>query len=344
MSIYKVKEKYKKKLKDKRNVNGVAVGEKVSEGHATGEEAITIFVEKKLPKDKLRKGDLVPDKLKGYKTDVVEIGKVTALVDTKKKYRPAPGGVSIGHYAITAGTLGCVVRKNGLLYILSNNHVLANTNNSRIGDPILQPGKHDSGQVGPDTLTQLAEFIKIDFGGEVDPTPPPPPPDDGDDDGESSCPIARLVARSVNFAARLVGSRYSVTLKRQSASNYVDCALAGPVTFDQVTNDILMIGDWSGWIDKPLLNMPVKKTGRTTEYTEDKIIHLGATIDVTYGVGVATFEDQIIAGPMSQGGDSGSLVLHRDTNQAVGLLFAGSPSHTIINPIAFVIDALKINM
>lgn len=343
MSIYKVKEKYKKKLKNKRNVTGVAVGEKVSEGHATGEEAITIFVEKKVSKNELRKSDLVPDKLKGYKTDVVEIGKVTALVDTKKKYRPAPGGVSIGHYAITAGTLGCVVSKNGLLYILSNNHVLANTNNSRVGDPIIQPGKHDGGQVGSDTIAKLAEFIKIDFGGEVDPNPPPPP-DDGDDDGGSSCPIARLVARSVNFVARLVGSRYSVILQRQSVSNFVDCALAGPVTLENVTDDILVIGQWSGWIDKPALNMPVKKTGRTTGYTEDRIIHLGATIDVNYGVGVATFEDQIVAGPMSQGGDSGSLVLHRDTNEAVGLLFAGSTSHTIINPIAYVIDSLKINM
>jgi hypothetical protein len=98
-------------------------------------------------------------------------------------------------------------------------------------------------------------------------------------------------------------------------------------------------------MDDVPLNTPVKKMGRTTGYTEDKIIHTDATIDVEYDEGlIATFEDQLLAGPMSAGGDSGSLILHKDLNKAVGLLFAGSGSVTIINPIKFVIDALGITM
>lgn len=53
------------------------------------------------------------------------------------RIRKAPGGVSVGHYKITAGTLGCLATRGRRLLILSNNHVLANSNNARTGDPIL---------------------------------------------------------------------------------------------------------------------------------------------------------------------------------------------------------------
>lgn len=65
---------------------------------------------------------------------------------SRQRIRPSPGGVSIGHYMITAGTLGCLVQDtSGLQHILSNNHVLANSNNARQSDPIYQPGPHDGG-------------------------------------------------------------------------------------------------------------------------------------------------------------------------------------------------------
>jgi hypothetical protein len=74
---------------------------------------------------------------------------------------PCPGGFSIGHPNITAGTLGGVVEVNGKWgYILSNNHVLAATNNANVGDPILQPGPADGG--GP-TIATLDRWVPIDF-------------------------------------------------------------------------------------------------------------------------------------------------------------------------------------
>ena len=44
--------------------------------------------------------------------------------------RPAPGGISVGHFAITAGTPGCFARgrtapRSNRVLMLSNNHVLA---------------------------------------------------------------------------------------------------------------------------------------------------------------------------------------------------------------------------
>lgn len=90
-----------------------------------------------------------------------------------EKWRPAWGGVSIGHYLITAGTLGSCVFKNGVKYILSNNHILANKNDAEIGDDIYQPGVYDGGGA-IDKIGELSEFIPIDFyegWDEPEPTP-----------------------------------------------------------------------------------------------------------------------------------------------------------------------------
>jgi hypothetical protein len=46
---------------------------------------------------------------------------------------------------------------------------------------------------------------------------------------------------------------------------------------------------------------------------------------------------------MSQGGDSGSAVLDAE-RRVVGLLFAGSESTTVLNPIQFVLDALQVEL
>jgi hypothetical protein len=54
-------------------------------------------------------------------------------------------GLSIGHPKITAGTLGGFVHDDDGVYVLSNNHVLANSNRARPYDPILTPGPIDQG-------------------------------------------------------------------------------------------------------------------------------------------------------------------------------------------------------
>lgn len=82
-----------------------------------------------------------------------------------QKYRPAFPGISIGHKDITAGTFGFVHTLNGVKYILSNNHVLANCNNAVIGDHILQPGAYDNGVDPTDKIGELHDFEPIIFGG-----------------------------------------------------------------------------------------------------------------------------------------------------------------------------------
>ena len=47
--------------------------------------------------------------------------------------------------------------------LMSNNHVLANENMAKIGDEILQPGKHDGGRLETDVVGFLDSFTPIEF-------------------------------------------------------------------------------------------------------------------------------------------------------------------------------------
>jgi hypothetical protein len=74
------------------------------------------------------------------------------------------------------------------------------------------------------------------------------------------------------------------------------------------------------------------------------LVAINATVNVNYGGSqVARFAGQIVTGNMSAGGDSGSLVLDLNRN-AIGLLFAGSATHTIMNHIYYVQQLLGIRV
>src|SRR3990172_1500990 len=145
-----------------------------------------------MAKFRLSAKDLLPEKIDSMPTDVVKSGVFKALLRSESfggqalsrtdRMRPCPGGFSIGHYMITAGTLGMVVRdsKTGQRLILSNNHVLANSNEGKIGDSILQPGPYDGGADPQDLIAYLDRFVPIGFGGE--------------EGGEPDCKIASVFA------------------------------------------------------------------------------------------------------------------------------------------------------
>jgi hypothetical protein len=79
------------------------------------------------------------------------------------KVRPLESGYSIGHFSITAGTLGGFVRdgKTGRLGLLSNNHVLGAVNAAKKGDDILQQGPVDEGKRPGDVVGSFAALIKL---------------------------------------------------------------------------------------------------------------------------------------------------------------------------------------
>ena len=98
-------------------------------------------------------------------TDERFVGPLRKLAATwhRKRHRPLRIGTSIGHYRITAGTLGCFVkaRRGGQPLILSNNHVLADENRGKRGDAIIQPGSYDDGERPGDVVGRLEKFVKF---------------------------------------------------------------------------------------------------------------------------------------------------------------------------------------
>lgn len=226
------------------------------------------------------------------------------LSPTDRFPRPVPIGVSTGHPAITAGTIGCrVTYGSGNYWALSNNHVYADENQALDGDAVIQPGTFDGGSAPADVIGNLADFEPILFDG---------------------------------------------------SSNTIDAAIASTATAllgNSTTSD--GYGTPESATIAASINMKVKKFGRTTGLTKGQVYALNATVNVGYSTGVATFVNQIIITPgsFSAGGDSGSLIVadpkgknRGDQNKPVGLLFAGSSSHTIANPIEAVLSRFSVTV
>ncbi len=322
-----VKGAHVESLLAKSNVVGVGLGYKISQGVNTGELGLVVSVTRKTASDVLAAKDMVPKALDGVKTDVIETGVLRAFdLGPRDRWRPiVPPGVTIGHHLITAGTFGCLVRRGEDRFVLSNNHVLADVNAGQQGDAILQPGPADGG-TADDRIATLADYIPIDFG-----TAP------------AECSIAKFSADLLNFIAGAFGSSHQLQATKQTAGeNRVDAALAHPLSQDLVSNEILTIGAPTG-AGTATLGTEVQKAGRTTGHTQGTITQIDATMRIQYGSQSALFTGQLVAGAMSQPGDSGSAVLDMD-KRVVGLLFAGSDVVTIINPIDEVLAALNVEL
>ncbi len=312
------------------NVVGVGYGYKTVGGESTGEPAITVMVKKKLRVKSLTSGQVVPKRLNRVATDVIETGEFKLLYRTERM-RPAKPGVSIGHYRVTAGTFGALVRdaRTGEVLILSNNHVLANITDGtdhrvRIGDSIWQPGKYDGGSE-EDSIARLTRFVPL-----YRPL------------SRNTCGIARKVEGFVNSLLRLLTGGYEVRfLKLDARVNLVDAAVARPIKDEWVSPEILGIGEVKGTVE-PELGMAVKKSGRTSGITTGEIIVLDAAIKVMMGdIGSAMFHEQVVTTPMAEPGDSGSLIV-TENNQAVALLAAGSEQASLGGTIQNVTRLLNI--
>ncbi|MCK5465057.1 MAG: hypothetical protein KAI95_18650, partial [Bacteroidales bacterium] len=313
MKFEEAKSKYERQLLGKPNVVGVMTGHKVRGGERINELIIVCLVEKKLAAETMQKKELVPVTIQDFPTDVIQVGKLRAFdIDKKARHRPCPMGTSGGHLQVTAGTNGELLkdRNSGRICIGTNNHVGANSNDARIGDPYLQPAVYDGGRYPDDVIGHLLRYIPIVF-----------------EDEQGGCGTARALSSIFNFFTRLIGSRTRlVSILRSRQDNLVDAAMVEVAARD-VKSDIVGIGVPKG-TREALLDMYVRKSGRTTCHTTGGIITgIDATVGpVSYGPGKnAYFKDQVIISKegFSSGGDSGSLILDTE-GYAVGKLFAGS--------------------
>jgi Peptidase family S64 len=303
-----------------QNVVGVGIGEKFVKGRPVGEQVVKFFVRAKFSENQILPGsDQLPASIHGIPTDVEEVGLIYAFgapplqtlmpppvhvfwtppLDPRVRMRPVRPGCSIGFASDRfkmAGTFGALVKDEQRTYILSNNHVLADSGNLPEGTPIYSPGTLDGGDPQQDQIAQLRRFAPFD----------------------------------------------------PNAPNTADAALAEVTDTSLVSNDILQIGPPTGTTRAQFLTV-VHKFGRTTEYTRGVIASIDTDIKVAYDTGDVIFGSQIIivgldASPFSEAGDSGSLILEKTSNKAIGLLFAGSTSHTVANHIDDVLGKLNVGL
>ncbi len=277
-----------------------------------GEPSLVVYVDL----DAKNLGELVrviPHELRGERVRVEITEKIYAMA----RKPAAPSGVShtamqvppiqlgtsggwrydIANGYCCGGTLGALVWKDGQRYILSNYHVFeADTvsPSAQSGDPVIQPGLID----------------------------------------------VACNAKGAQDVAKLSG------IKSLPGGN-IDAAIAEVIP-GMVRTDgaILEIGAISSQTTDAFFNQAVKKSGRTTGLTRSKVSGLNASVRVIYDNECAggeafseTFTGQIIisnkGGRFLNSGDSGSLLVQDVTKnpKAVGLLFAGSSSLAVANPI-----------
>jgi hypothetical protein len=149
------------------NVVGVGIGEKVCDGKLTGTVSVKFFVRKKYANTHVLRKDRLPKSVQGLPTDIEEVGVFRPLAEKnpnpRTRVRPAQPGCSVGFklpgsMLTMAGTFGALVQDSSGVYILSNNHVLANENLLPPGSPIFEPGLKDGGQPGTDQVASLSRF------------------------------------------------------------------------------------------------------------------------------------------------------------------------------------------
>lgn len=311
----------KEEILQKKNVIGVGKGRKHVKGVDTGRDAIVVFVTKKAKTKNQKEAlgeDFIPSTIDGIETDIIETDEFKAFRTTK--HRPMLGGVSGGHYKITAGTLSGLYINDKIL-IITNNHVGANCNDALIGDPIWQPGRVDGG-CSDDIIGYLEGFVPIKFS------------------GNSVCSVANGIVNFCNWVAKVTNHNTRIPKPVSEGTNKVDLAWASVAPGCRVLTEIIGIGEIFGY---RTLNVDdkVRKSGRTTEVTEGKVTAVDARVRVNFGSkGYATFDEQILTTEISEPGDSGSLVVDVDNNLG-GILFAGSSTLTIVNTVDNVLAALK---
>ncbi|AYF53470.1 hypothetical protein FDJ70_09925 [Clostridium botulinum] len=144
-----------------------------------------------------------------------------------------------------------------------------------------------------------------------------------------------------------IGSLYKfIPLKFNTSThlsvNYVDAALAIISDKSLVSNKIYILGKPNNPIT-PSLDLSVRKAGRTTNVTYGYVKLLGSTVNLSFGSKSGLFKNQILTTLMSDTGDSGALLMDLENNP-IGLVIGGSNSTTVINPINYILNALKVKI
>ena len=310
------------------DINGFAVTMKRRKGKKTKEAAIVFYVNRKIPLRYLPPERCIPrtisipsahvkDGVLEVATDVQAV-RFQAFAFTAKE-RPAPGGVSISHFELAGcGTLGGLVKDKlnpDVPVILSNNHVLANTNEAAVGDPIIQPGDCADGGTFPDAhIANLTRFYPINFVSGVN--------------NLIDAAVAKPLDPWEDFVVHNIKDVVGEGVPTETRNIGVD-DLGQFVKKSGRTTELT-----TGFVDAVNATVKVKYGFQVATFVDQLICE-------------APFAEP----PIADNGDSGSFVLDND-NKLIGLLFAGSdptdpdgdpePATLIANPIKHVFNLLEL--
>ena len=279
--IKRIKRGHTFSLLCKAGVVGVGIGQKEVQGKPTNAMSITILVENKLRESLIPPHERLPKEIDGIPTDVISIVGNEGLMKVRlrqspmpqdnrtKKWRPAPGGVSVGHYLLQgAGTLGGWVfdKVSGEPLLLSCWHVIANSGNCKKGDPVLQPAVLDGGKLPGDIIAFLEDWVDVEM---IVPT------------------------QGLNDARQRLKDLLKGKLK--VPTNSIDAAVARPISDSVVSTEILGIGTPKGiYTGEIMIGKEVIQSGRTTGVTQGRVKLTDVDIFVLYPTGIALFVDQVI--------------------------------------------------
>ena len=214
-----------------------------------------------------------------------------------------------GQKLCCGGTLGALVSRGSNLYILSNNHAIAMSDSGTVGDPIVQPGLIDNNCATPPTVATLSQFFNMETG-----------------------PAPKIDAALALINSGAVETTGTILQLGGTASNP---PTNGP--------------PHGGSGVAPTVGRTVAKSGRSTGLTCSAIFATQTNVSVQYQKGCGTgstfnvsFTNQVDVtnNGFSAEGDSGSLIVTQDTADPVALLYAGSGSDTVGNPISDVLNGL----
>jgi hypothetical protein len=206
-----------------------------------------------------------------------------------------------------SGTLGSMVQDaSNNQFILSNNHVLADQNTAKPGDPIVQPGLVDTSclKSTSDTVATFSNAIRLKFG-------------HGTNDVDAAIAAVQPgeVAPEILFIGQIAGSPATPTIGMNvQKMGRTTCLTTGAI---QATNVNLTVN-----------YSDVRKPKPAKFVNQIRVIGSGSTTQ------------------FSAAGDSGSLIVTQGIcPQPVALLFAGSADgSTIGNPISKVLSELNVSM
>jgi len=214
------------------------------------------------------------------------------------------------------GTLGSLVTRGGTQFILSNNHVLARSDAAAIGEAIIQPGLIDANcnQTQATTVANLTQFVNLQT------------------ESKSASPsnidaaIAQVVSGEVDPGGNILYLGSNADLNGVPVPGAPNAGSGVSAT----------------------VNMAVAKSGRTTGLTCSTVMAVNTNTSVQYtqncdGTGTpftVLYDNQVdvLGGAFGAPGDSGSLIVTQNTADPVGLLYGGSDTDAVANPVAPVLS------